>query len=83
MWSMYQNAQLWSCRPSNLAGIDDPYLAFCFDEAVATWGGYIKSELEKIEGKKEKDVQKRRHRRFLQLIEAPDAMRFKPLRKQP
>lgn len=78
---MYQNSQLWNCRPSNLAAIDDDYVAFCFDEAVAAWGSYITKELEKIKGKKEKDVERKRHNRFLQLIEAPDAVRFRPLRK--
>lgn len=81
MWSLFQNAQLWSCRPSNLAGVDDPYLAFCFDDAIAAWGNYVTKELEKIKGKKEKDVERKRHNRFLQLIEAPDEVRFRSMRK--
>lgn len=78
---MFQNAQLWSTRPSDLAGIDDPYLAFCFDDAVATWGNYVTQELEKIKGKKEKDVERKRHNRFLQLMDAPDSVRFRSMRK--
>lgn len=34
-------AKLYSCRPSNLIGLDDPYEAFCFDEACA----YIHMEI--------------------------------------
>lgn len=81
MWSIYQDAKLWHCRPSTLVAIDDPYLAYCFDEAVSAWGGYITRELEKITGKKEKDVERKRHNRFLQLIDAPDKVRFRSLRK--
>jgi hypothetical protein len=81
MWGMYQSAQLWKCRPSDLADIDDGYVAYCFDEAVSTWGNYITKELEKIKGKKEKDVERKRHNRFLQLIDAPDAVRFRSMRK--
>lgn len=81
MWSMYQDAKLWNCRPSDLAGIEEDYYAYCFDEAVATWGNYIVSELEKIKGKKEKDVERKRHNRFLQLIEAPDSVRFRSLKQ--
>jgi len=35
-------AQLYHARPSSLAGIEDPYLAYCLDEAVAHYIGRIK-----------------------------------------
>lgn len=31
--------------------IADPYLAFCFDEAVTEFGAFVSSELSQIDGK--------------------------------
>lgn len=77
MWSLFQNSQLWSTRPSDLVDIQDAYVAFCFDEVVASWGNYITRELEKVKGKNEKDIERKRQNRFLQLLDAPDAVRFR------
>lgn len=34
-----------------LAGTDDPYTAFCLDEAVALWGNAVEQEMERsVEG---------------------------------
>jgi len=77
---LYQEAKTWGTRPSTLLGVDEPYAAYCLDQAVSAWGGYIVSELEKVEGKDEKKVAAKRQRRLLQLLEAPDQVRFKSLR---
>jgi hypothetical protein len=61
-------------------GVDEPYAAYCLDQAVSAWGGHITSELEKIEGKDEKKVAAKRQRRLLQLLQAPTEVRFKSLR---
>lgn len=37
-------------RPSELYDITDPFVAYCFDEAVATFGNFVKGELDKVEG---------------------------------
>ena len=63
-----------------MVAITEEYYAFCFDEAVGTWGTYVTNELEKIEGKNEKEVNRKRHQRLLKLLDAPDSARFKPLR---
>lgn len=34
-------AKMYSCRPSALIGLEDPYTSFCFDEACA----YIHMEI--------------------------------------
>lgn len=78
---MFNQAKTWSTRPSVLCGIQGDYAAYCFDEAVATWGNYVINELEKIEGKTDKEVSRKRHSRLLKLIEAPDSQRFASLRK--
>ena len=79
-WKIYQQAKTWGCRPSDLLNIENDYYAYCFDEAVATWGSYVTSELEKVEGKNDKEVSNKRHRRLLQLLQAPDQVRFRSLR---
>jgi hypothetical protein len=83
MWSIFNQAKQWAVRPSALVNITDDYKAYCFDEAICYWGMYVTNELEKIEGKNEKEVSRKRHNRLLKLIKAPDSMRFKPLRPQP
>lgn len=35
-------------RPSQLAGVDDPYVAYCLDEAVGEFGAFVTAELETI-----------------------------------
>jgi len=53
---VYQQAKTWGQRPSQLLGIDDPYTAFCVDEAVWMWGNHVESELNKAtDGAKNKD----------------------------
>lgn len=80
-WSLYNQAKLWNTRPSQLVGVTQEYQAYCFDEAVGSWGTYVTNELEKLEGKNEKEVSRKRHNRLLQLIEAPDSQRFASLKK--
>jgi hypothetical protein len=36
------------CRPSQLLSIDDPYSAWCLDEAVYQFGVHVDSELERV-----------------------------------
>jgi hypothetical protein len=81
MWLMFNQAKTWSTRPSELVGITGDYLAFCFDEAVASWGNFVTNELEKIEGKTDKEVSRKRHGKLMQLLDAPDSQRFASLRK--
>ena len=66
-----------------MLGIDNDYYAYCLDEAVSMWGSHVTSELEKIEGKNDKDVRRKRERKLLALMQAPDELRFKPMRRPP
>jgi hypothetical protein len=59
-WLLYNEASSWSVRPSTLLDLQDPYTAFCFDQAINYWGKTIEGELEKVEGKNAKDTELRR-----------------------
>lgn len=60
LWQLYGLAKTWGCRPSELVGIESDWVAFCFDRAVATFGNALKSELDGVEGKDAKAIQRRR-----------------------
>lgn len=57
MWSLYQQSKLWTTRPSELIAIEDRYVAFCFDEAVAEFGLTIENEMEEASKKAKKEAQ--------------------------
>lgn len=42
-----------------MMGIEDPYAAYCFDEAVSEWGNYVRGEIDKVEGPNVKTIQAR------------------------
>lgn len=42
--------------------MDDPYAAFCFDSAVATFGQALDGELQAVEGKKKSDIENKQRR---------------------
>lgn len=80
LWQAFQSAKHWNVRPSQLYDIEGSYYAFCFDEAVMTWGNFVTSELEKIEGNNTKTVEKKRHNKLLQLLDAPAEQRFRSMK---
>lgn len=54
-WLLYQDAQTWHCRPSDLLSIQDDYVAYCVDTAVAYLGRAIQAELDGVEAKSKAD----------------------------
>jgi hypothetical protein len=56
------------CRPSELLGINDPYPAYCLDEAVWEWGESLDLEMRLIEDKDPKMAAGKRQNRLLQLL---------------
>lgn len=68
MWSLFQDSKLWGVRPSSLLDIQNSYEAYCFDEAISSFGTRITNEIEKIDGKNEKDVARKRQRKLTQLL---------------
>jgi len=49
LWLLFQDSKTWSSRPSQLLGVEDPYAAYCIDQAVAYWGRHLESEMDKAE----------------------------------
>jgi hypothetical protein len=44
-------ARQWKVRPSEMLGLEDPYTAYCLDEAVLDLVSYIEEELESVKVK--------------------------------
>jgi len=63
-------------RPSELMGIEDPYQAYCFDQAVGEWGSYVKQQLESIDGKNAKAVEGKRRVRLQALLSDDPKAKF-------
>lgn len=76
-WGLYQSAKQWGKRPSEMVAIKDEYVAYCFDEAIGTWGSFIVAEMEAVQGKDAKTVERKRRSTLLKLIDAPDESRFR------
>jgi hypothetical protein len=60
LWQLFNLGKTWGCRPSELIGIRSDWQAFCFDRAVATFGNALQNELESVEGKNSKAIQRKR-----------------------
>ena len=48
--------------------IEDPYLAYCFDQAVGEFGSYVRHEVESIQAKNSKDTEGKRMLRLRTLL---------------
>lgn len=56
------------CRPSALLGIADPWVAFCTDRAVFTFGTVIEGEMDEAETRLPKNAKDTAHRRARQRV---------------
>jgi hypothetical protein len=73
---VFQRSKTYGTRPSELLGIENSYIAFCFDEAIGFVGSYVQNELDGLKRKKgEKDESYSRRRTVL-------LMRLLDLREQ-
>lgn len=68
MWSVFQEAKTWGKTPSELFAIEDGYLAYCLNEAVAMLGNHIQGTLEKITGKTADQIEGRRRAALRRLL---------------
>lgn len=49
-WHLFLQAKQWGCRPSELLGLPrENYEAYCLDEAIGFFGGWVEAQLAKIE----------------------------------
>jgi hypothetical protein len=67
-WLLYTQAKTWSVRPSDLLNIDDWYTSYCLDQAIAYWGTFVETELDRIEGDKPKVVEQKRKAKLHELL---------------
>lgn len=59
-----------------MIGIEDPYTAFCFDQAVGEFGSYVRHEVQSIEGKNSKAVEGKRRMRLKALLDSDPKRKF-------
>ena len=75
IWETYQTAKLWRVRPSELLGVSDPWTAYCLDNAVAHFGNALTAELDAVEGKNSKEINKKRERLMTKWLDLPQRFR--------
>lgn len=69
MWQLWGMAKTTRSRPSELMGIeDDPYLAYCLDQAVAHVGQTLEADIETVTHKNPKIQARRREARLIHLL---------------
>lgn len=56
--------------------IQDPYAAYCLDEACMAFGSYIQSELDQVTGKNDKEIQGRRTLKMKALLDDNPEARY-------
>lgn len=76
----WQDAQSLGVRPSKLLDIEDPYVAFCFDQAAGYLGSHIELELDKIGEKvtaKEQGIREQKKQRLEAILAGKEAAQTK------
>lgn len=51
-------SEAYSSRPSEILHIEDPYTAWCIDEATFMWGNHVEGSLNDASNKAKSDSQK-------------------------
>lgn len=54
------DAKTWNCRPSELLAIEDPYVAYCVDQAVGYFGRHVQAALDEVDDKDAKVAEGKR-----------------------
>lgn len=62
-------AKGFSTTPSSLLGLPTGSLAaYNFDSCVAVWGNFVEAELQKVEGKTSKEIERKQQSRLNTLL---------------
>jgi hypothetical protein len=78
MWVTFVQAKGWQVRPSSLLGLaPGSWEAYCLDEAVFMWGGWVSQQLEKVKGKTEAQVQRGQEMKLAQILGTEGKGRFR------
>lgn len=80
MWQMYRMAQTVNVRPSEFLGIEDPYVAYCCDEAVIAFGLGVETQVDAVEAKNDKELSRKRQQVLDRLLGVEPVKRFKAFR---
>lgn len=64
MWKLWLLSKTWRQRPSEFVAITDPWAAYCFDEAVFTWGQHVETEMSEAQDSVEEVGQKMHMRKM-------------------
>jgi hypothetical protein len=74
MWHLYNRAEESHRLPSELLGLNwSWYETYCFDEAVMFFGTWIYNKLRAVEGKSDKQTERKREALLKRLLgEGPD-----------
>lgn len=56
MWNLHSLATTYHCLPSEVLHLEDPYLAYCVDNAVFAFGSEVDGELKSIEAKNKQEA---------------------------
>ena len=80
MWSVFSLSKEAGVSPSSFMHLSDPYVAYCFDEAVLMWGTYVTNEVresgEAKKSSKERGAEAKSERKFRELMGVSDKQRF-------
>lgn len=71
---MFSVAQTWRVRPSELAGVEDSYAAYCFDQALAALGNGIRHRLDSLgnSDRKTKQLEAKMQRELAVILGLPE-----------
>lgn len=72
---MYQTSKTFNIRPSQLLDIDDPYAAYCLDNAVGEFGRALEMELSRIDAKTQKKADMIAERTIRSWLDLPQRYR--------
>jgi hypothetical protein len=74
LWQAWTLSQAIRSRPSDVFRIEEefgPYVAYCFDNAVVAFGRALEAELDSVEGKTGKEINRKRDRVLRKWLDMP------------
>lgn len=76
---MFNVAEAWGVRPSELAQVQGSYEAYCFDQAIASLGQGISARLNALgqTDKKTKSLEAKMQRELAKILQLPEGNRYR------
>lgn len=79
LWDLYRKAETYNCRPSEMLGVTDVWMAYEIDGAVFQFGSALAGELESVEGKNKAEIKRKRERILTKWLDLPQRFRKPPV----